>query len=99
MPLLGQELLPVLGPEQWCLGLVVILPALLSIDGQPETELRPLGEGGEHLLLGAGREARGGQVRAQHQGVENLQPVQGWVVPTPLALLHIRLEVDVPDSQ
>ena len=95
----SRHLSPVLGPEQGRLCLVVVVPALLRTDRQPQTELRAPGERGEHLLLGAGGDAQVRQVRAQHQGVEDLESIQRGVVPTSLALLHIGLEVDVSDSQ
>ena len=93
------HLSPILSPEQWGLGLVVILPGELRTDCQPEDELRPLGHRGEHLLLGAARVARGGEVGAQHQGIQNLESVQARIVPAPLAFLHIGLEIDVSHCQ
>ena len=90
---------PVLSPEQRGLGLVIILPGELRIDRQPEGQLWPLGEGGEHLLLGAGGVAGVGEVGAKHQGIEDLESVQRGIVPTSLTLLHIGFEINVADCQ
>ena len=39
------------------------------------------------------------EIRAHHQGIENLHPVHGWVGPTPFAFLDIGFKIDVSNNQ
>ena len=89
----------VLGPEQRLLDLVVILTGKLCVDRQPQGEFFSLGEGGVDLILRAAGKTGLSEIRAHHQGIENLHPVHGWVGPTPFAFLDIGFKIDVSNNQ